>query len=251
MNKYEKLIEYIINDEEDRARALFHEIVVEKSREIYENIMDEEIGGSQADSFIDEISADVTADETELGLGEADDDMDMEVSDDMEDMDDDMEDMEDMEDMDDAPAEEELEDRVMDLESALDELKAEFDALMADEKDEPEHADMFASDEDEMKTEESVVREYVEKVTDGHGAEKKGSPEGHEAGKGGSVSVNKASPVAGKNDMGGSSKNLAQGGEEKGGAAKAKGEFTGQFQNKPGAHADLNKAPAAKTAEGK
>lgn len=34
MNKYEKLIEHIINDETDKARALFHEIVVEKSREI-------------------------------------------------------------------------------------------------------------------------------------------------------------------------------------------------------------------------
>lgn len=29
MNKYEQLIEHIINDEEDKARALFHQIVVE------------------------------------------------------------------------------------------------------------------------------------------------------------------------------------------------------------------------------
>ena len=35
MNKYEKLIEYIINDQESKARELFHEIVVEKSRDIY------------------------------------------------------------------------------------------------------------------------------------------------------------------------------------------------------------------------
>ena len=42
MNKYEKLIEHIINDNEQAARELFHEIVVEKSRDIYESLMDEE-----------------------------------------------------------------------------------------------------------------------------------------------------------------------------------------------------------------
>jgi hypothetical protein len=52
MNKYEQLIEHIINDEEGKARALFHEIVVEKSRDIYESLMDEDyteedIGGNQ------------------------------------------------------------------------------------------------------------------------------------------------------------------------------------------------------------
>ena len=40
MNKYEQLIEHIINDEEDKARELFHDIVVEKSRDIYENLID-------------------------------------------------------------------------------------------------------------------------------------------------------------------------------------------------------------------
>ena len=33
-NKFEQLIEFIINDEEDKAKELFHEVVVEKSREI-------------------------------------------------------------------------------------------------------------------------------------------------------------------------------------------------------------------------
>ena len=42
MNKFEKLIEFIINDEDQKARELFHDIVVEKSRDIYESIMDEE-----------------------------------------------------------------------------------------------------------------------------------------------------------------------------------------------------------------
>ena len=42
MNRFEQLIEYVINDEEQKARELFHDIVVEKSRQIYENLMAEE-----------------------------------------------------------------------------------------------------------------------------------------------------------------------------------------------------------------
>ena len=74
MNKYEKLIEYIINENEQKARELFHEIVVEKSRDIYESLMDEEqveenFGSSDpAGEMIDNIS-----DQTEeVGIGEDD-----------------------------------------------------------------------------------------------------------------------------------------------------------------------------------
>jgi len=42
MNKFEQLIEFVINDDEKNAKALFHEIVVDKSRDIYEEIMSEE-----------------------------------------------------------------------------------------------------------------------------------------------------------------------------------------------------------------
>ena len=59
MNKFEQLIEYIINDEEVKARELFHDVVVEKSREIYENLMADEaanetamMGGDSADGDI-------------------------------------------------------------------------------------------------------------------------------------------------------------------------------------------------------
>lgn len=41
-SKFEQLIEYVINDEEAKAKQLFHDIVVEKSREIYENLMNED-----------------------------------------------------------------------------------------------------------------------------------------------------------------------------------------------------------------
>ena len=42
-NKFESLLELLINEENEKAEALFHEIVVEKSRDIYENLADEEV----------------------------------------------------------------------------------------------------------------------------------------------------------------------------------------------------------------
>jgi hypothetical protein len=246
MNKYEKLIEYIINDEDSKARALFHEIVVEKSRDIYESLMDEEqydegMGGNQVNGMMDSIQAD------ESGLPE-DEEMDMGGDDEMLGGDDDM----GMDDMggDDMGGEGDIEDRVMDLETELDALKAEFEQLMGDEGGE-EDSDMDMGDEagmgdeesmgdegdDEMlgmmesadeeeeeeeeeeKVEESrgnyrksdieLMREYVEKVT------APANSEGHEVGTGGSVSVNKTSITDNmKNDMGGTTANIAKGGTE-------------------------------------
>jgi len=40
-NKFEQLLELLINEENEKAEALFHEIVVEKSRDIYEGLADE------------------------------------------------------------------------------------------------------------------------------------------------------------------------------------------------------------------
>ena len=124
MNKYEQLIEHIINDDEAKARALFHEIVVEKSRDIYESLMDEDyteedIGGDQVRGLVDEI----TMDETD-GIGEGNDEDNGEM-----DMDPEMG-MDDLGDMDDMGGEEDLEQKVMDLETELEALKAEFEQLM-------------------------------------------------------------------------------------------------------------------------
>ena len=41
-NKFEQLLDLLVNEEMDKANELFHEIVVEKSREIYENMIAEE-----------------------------------------------------------------------------------------------------------------------------------------------------------------------------------------------------------------
>ena len=42
-NKFESLLDLLINEENDKAEALFHEIVVDKSRDIYENLVDDEV----------------------------------------------------------------------------------------------------------------------------------------------------------------------------------------------------------------
>ena len=52
--KFEKLIDLIINEDQERAEQLFHEIVVEKSREIYESIINEDA----IEGLEDEVSAD-------------------------------------------------------------------------------------------------------------------------------------------------------------------------------------------------
>jgi hypothetical protein len=171
MNKpsFEQLIEYVINDEEAKARELFHQIVVEKSRTIYESLMDEDeqideddamgrtdrydeadMGGSQSKDLIDDVEAE------EQGMQEAEDDEEIEVG---------SEEEFEVGDEDDHHADvggdEELEDRVVDLEDKLDELMAEFEAMMGgdemgsemgDEMDSPDMTDMEVVD-DEMETE--------------------------------------------------------------------------------------------------
>jgi hypothetical protein len=132
--KFEKLIEYIINEDEEQARALFHDIVVEKSREIYENIiaeeMEEEGMHGQVGDLMDEISAE------ESGVMEEDDEEEFDISDD-----DGEETMDfDSDEVGDAGSED-VEDRVDALEDKLDQLMAEFEELMADEENEPEHHD--------------------------------------------------------------------------------------------------------------
>lgn len=291
MNKYEKLIEHIINDNEQAARKLFHQIVVEKSRDIYESLMDEEMGGNASEEMVDEITNEVEMDEE--GLAE-----EMEDEDSEEDFDLDSEEDHDSlagdlpaDDMDNDMGDEDLEDRVMDLETELEELKAEFDRLMADEKeedhdledldteddfdseDEDEDFDMDSeeedseeeldeSDDEEEELDESrfsakkatgpmsqadVMREYVEKVRDFYKSDaaegdKVGAPSADKK-----VSVNTKSVVAGKNDMGGSAKNLVRGDhneavdgknieEPRNEYAKGRGELpdAGKFKNVPG-----------------
>ena len=138
--KFEQLIDLIINENEEQARALFHDIVVEKSREIYEDMMDDDMGegmGGQVGQFIDEISVE------EEGMAEAEDD-DLEFDSDEDEVID-IEAGDDEEGM----GEEDLEDRVVDLEDKLDQLMAEFEDIMAGDDEEVDGDESDAEFDDE------------------------------------------------------------------------------------------------------
>jgi hypothetical protein len=202
-NKFEQLIELFIAEDEQGAKDLFHEIVVEKSRDIYESLTDEDQVEETAEVDEDAVEEaeeieESDFDEAELG-GDAADDMIDDIEADEEGL-----------SMEDDDADEEIEDRVVDLEDALDELKAEFEALMGGDDaadDDAMDMDMDMGDEEEGEEEEeadeSFVREYTEKAP---------APVTSEQGDG------STGPVAGKNDMGGSAKNIDPTGEEKGSA---------------------------------
>ena len=148
MNRFEQLIEYVINDDEQKARELFHDIVVEKSRQIYEDIMAEESEEIEegADEDLDESEEEL--DEMDMG-GDASndliDDVEMEEESDMNmEAEGDEEDEGDMADEfgGDEPA---TKDDIMNLEDKLDQLMAEFEDLMGDSDE--GNGDMMGPDE--------------------------------------------------------------------------------------------------------
>jgi hypothetical protein len=277
--KFEEMLERLINEDKAGAEELFHEIVVEKSREIYETLLSEE---EDEDDDIDEADKMKDGEEDEMDatgkkapkkggmktgavkededeeVDEASDDEDLEEDfdldefeveadpmdammggDETDDMMGDIEGGDEGEDDDEGEeGEEELEDRVVDLEDALDELKAEFEKMMAGEEGEESDDDMDmdmgdeeGDDEEEkeafafeakqkmdpktgkpMKDDKAdakdpkkmapksageTMKEYVQKVTANMGDN----------------GQNTKSPVAGKNDMGGTTANIVKGGD--------------------------------------
>lgn len=119
-----------------KAEEMLHEYVVAKARAEYEKVLeaeDDEFGGEEIDQSND-FEADIADDEGEIDADEEGEEDDFGGEEDEE-----------------GEEGEDLEDKVEDLEAELEALRAEFDALMADEADEPEHADMdFADDMDSM-----------------------------------------------------------------------------------------------------
>ena len=172
-SKFEQLIEYVINDEEAKAKELFHDIVVEKSREIYENLMDEEEELDEAESTDTEdekaekagkkVTKDLEYDDAKDRKERMDEEEDEEMDEGMmggdaaDDLIDDVEAEEQGMEMSEQDGEEfgaeeggeDLEDRVVDLEDKLDELMAEFESLMGgDEMDGEEEMDVELDSEE-------------------------------------------------------------------------------------------------------
>ena len=296
-SKFEQMLEKLVADDRTAAEEIFHNIVVEKSRSIYEGLLENDIKDieveetskedeskkdddavdeaskdeSKEDDAVDEASKDEeTTDESLLDIenteiapveahgGDATDDMVADIGMPAPTGDEDNGD-------DSEKGEEEIEDRVVDLEDAIDDLKAEFEKMMGDEDKSDDAEGDDAEDNGEEKEDEAFVdqsaegetaiavapelgeqpavetavpktaseeiREYVNKVgvthTDG--------------------SDNSKSPVAGKNDMGGTASNIAKGGEETGGKAPAPKEDNAGNINVPGAKVKPVAAPKAKT----
>jgi hypothetical protein len=152
MNRFEQLIEYVINDEEAKARELFHDIVVEKSRQIYENIMAEEANEEldEADDIEEGMGGDAQSDLIDDVEMEEESDMNMEAEGDDEEFsmsaDDDGEEAEFSMGSDEGGSEEPAtKDDIMNLEDKLDQLMAEFEDLMSG--DDMGDGDGFGPDE--------------------------------------------------------------------------------------------------------
>lgn len=258
-NKFEQLLDLLVNEEMDKANELFHEIVVEKSREIYENMIAEEAeeemdeAMDSDDEEVDESMEDEDLEEEttlEIG-GDSSDNFINSISDP-----DAMDDMGGDADMDGDLGDEgggSEEQRISDLESELEQLKSEFEALMADEEgeeahndgeDDPEFGDEEGDEEaddeeDDGEDDSEFMREYVENVSAGHGVDKKGR--GEDGGTN-TKSVGLQNPK-GRPTTTASAHNIlgGKGGEAgiKGGEGLVggiKGEYTKDHLNKPGGY---------------
>ncbi len=236
--KFEQLMDLVINEDNERAQELFHEIVVEKSREIFESIMAEEMEddmaegmGGQVGDLLDEINAE------ESGvMEEEEDDADIDFDDDAEEAGDDL--THDIEADHDEEGGEEVEDAVIRIEDKLDQLMAEFEDIMGGGDDEEE---IEFGDEEEMdfgdEGEEEAMMEAVQlqkvSVTHGDNGAQTKSPVAANSGKAGMDSH----PV-----------DFADG-DEKGRSAPGTKDLpgAGKFKNAPGNKGvDLSAAPKPK-----
>ena len=184
--KFEQLLDLIVNEESEKAQELFHAIVVEKSREIYENLIAEE--AEEQDESVEEAEEDQdeSVEEAEEDQDESvEENMDLEDSYSMEaDEEDPMSGSGDATDKfgsdiggDDMGGEEEPEsedDAIMDIKTAIEQLEAAF-AELEQAKGMGSDDMGFGSEEEPKKSDDEMemmgmhegrrmTREYVEKV---------------------------------------------------------------------------------------
>lgn len=211
-----KVLEYLVNEEREKASDLLHDIFVEKAKNhwsalsesdesVEDDIQEEDLDETyDAEDDIEEavdaydaeedFLSDIESDEDEIDqeevFGEDEDDMD---ADDAE-----MDLAMDMEDEGEEAEEGEAEEAMANVEDAIAELRAAF-------------ADLMGDDEAEDEAEEDTVEGL------GEGAELSAVNATMANGE----DSNAKSPVAGKNDMGGTAVDMAGGAAETGGKAPA------------------------------
>jgi len=221
-DRYKKIIESLVNGDEASASDLLHEAFVEKAREIWNDIVEadeiiedgvaeeeieEAIGNEEADDFLDDIETDEEEIEAEEAFGEAEEDEldDLEATDELGDEAPDF-------DMDGETDEHEsehgdMEEKLVSVEDALADLKAEFAKIMGDDEGEEEEGEF----EPEMDIEPEFEEAFVESTdTEEESEELEEAADLTKVGKDGMHPADmpagddgKSSPVAGKNDMGG------------------------------------------------
>jgi hypothetical protein len=317
--KFEKLLDLLVNEEKAKAEDLFHEIVVDKSREIYEELIsnDAEKESIEEKKESDEAPVDETKDESK---DESKDDVDETKKDDVDEKKEEVDEKkeeevdekkEEVDEKADSKADEdkkvdeteaietiggdatddlvrdvtadqvgdqpvqaaeemtqdELEDKVMDLEDALEELKAEFAAMdggngddengddngdielepEVDPEAEPEIEFQPPEEEEsripfEGKDGKKTVDEHLKEYSNMVKADMSGDDDGGA----------KKSPVAGKNDMGGTAANIAKGSsEEKGGKVSAPKADATKYANRAGGTSKSMTSPAPKPKDDK
>jgi hypothetical protein len=201
-NKFEQLIELFINEDEKKAKELFHDIVVEKSRDIYAELIKEEDGIEDEETDEDAVDEDhIEEDETEEELGGN------ETQDLINDIASDESGLANEEESDEEEIDE-LQDAIADLQQQFDEIVAINDLETGDEEEGDDELDLDSEIDPDIDAEEPVEEEQIVEY-----AEKAPTPVSTEEG-----SVNTASQKNGNNKPSTSAKAVISSGEEKGGA---------------------------------
>ncbi len=219
----EQMLEHLVNGDKAKAEELFHEYVVATSREIYEGLIDSEIEEAQTEDDLEEGSEDDLEEGSEDDLEENYDEFATEGDDDKMpgsmdqtgDLENELDDEKGGKDDDEGDMDEPAtKGDIMSVKDDVEELLAAFDEFKAQEEGEG-HSFDGETDMDDMMgkngpkmdsfdAELETVREYVEKVPAGHGAEKKGAAEA-----GGANTKSIIDNM--KNDMGGTVENIVSG----------------------------------------
>ena len=226
--KFEQLLDLIVNEEMEKANELFHAIVVEKSRDIYENMIAEEAeedeeemdeAAEEADEAVDEAAEEDEEEMDESVDEEADESVDLEDSYSME-ADDEEGDMGgdatdefgadvSADDMGGEEGPEGQEDQaIFDIKSAIADLEAAFAELEQAQGGEEPHGG-FGDEEGEDDGEEMMgqpafegrrmTREYTEKV--GNDWDKSGSQKGQGQYVGSGSGDKESAPVEGRSPV--------------------------------------------------
>ena len=190
-NKFEQMLEKLTADDRTGAEALFHEIVVEKSRSIYENLLESDL----ADIAVEETAVEEAKKDKEMKKADKEDskeEMKKESTEEVaaetiapvavapvavapvtaevggdasDDMIADIEDEKDAEDKgDEKPADADIENKIVDLEDAVEELKAEFEKLMSNEGDKEDAEGEEKAEKEAVATEVQPDAEVVAPV---------------------------------------------------------------------------------------